>query len=69
MFGNPNVGVCRVGEASLKILNLTYTDMGVFGLKYRHIQSNDLETLVGIHRRPPFVRQVYKYRKGHLRKT
>jgi len=46
MFGNPNVGMCKAREASLKILNLTYTDMGIFGLKYRHIQSNDLETLV-----------------------
>jgi hypothetical protein len=46
MFGNPNVGMCKPREASLKILNLTYTDKGVFGLNYRDIQSNDLETLV-----------------------
>jgi hypothetical protein len=46
MFGNPNVGICRAREASLKILNLAYTDMGIFGLNYRHIQSNNLETLV-----------------------
>jgi hypothetical protein len=46
MFGNPNVGICRAREASLKILNLAYTDMDVFGLKCRHIQSNNVETLV-----------------------
>jgi len=46
MFGNPNVGMCKAREASLKIQNLTYTDMGIFGLKYRHIQSKDLETQV-----------------------
>ena len=40
------MGMCKAREASLKILNLTYTDIGIFGLKYRHIQSNDLETLV-----------------------
>jgi len=46
MFGNSNACICRAREAYLKILNLAYTDMGVFGLKYRNIQSNNLETLV-----------------------